>query len=413
MYETLFKHPAVLGRYREGSYAEARERFVEDCARQGYAPRTLVKIAWVLMAVAPGLDLDKGKISARDIERAVDNRRHFARRPDGAKDAPSSRQLFVHFATAWLRSMDRLEQPADERPFREQIGAFTRYMQDERGLSPVTIATSCERLAWFFDGLRPARVSLHEVTIADIDAFIAKKHAEGWTRSSLSALANSLRCFFHYVESQGWCAPGLATAIDSPRLYVREGIPEGPAWEDVQRLLDGARGDSPADIRDHAVLLLLALYGLRRGEVAALHLDDLDWERETICVTRPKTRGSQRYPLLRAAGDAILRYLREVRPSCEHRELFLALTGPFRPLSPASISAVAHARLTALDIKAPRRGAHCLRHACAGHLLDEGFSLKQIGDHLGHRNANSTMGYTKVDLNGLRQVAELDLGALS
>lgn len=413
MYETLFKYPAVLGRYREGPYAEARERFVEDCARQGYAPRTLVKIAWVLMAAAFDLDLDKGKISAQDVEHAVDRRRHFARRPEGAKDAQSSRQLFIHFATAWLRSMDRLEQPADERPFREQIGAFTRYMRDERGLSPVTIKSRCERLAWFFDGLQPPRDCLREVTIAGIDAFIEKKHDEGWTRSSLSVLAGSLRSFFHYAESQGWCAPGLAAAIDLPRLYMREGLPEGPAWEDVQRLLDGARGDRPVDIRDHAILLLLALYGLRRGEVAALRLDDLDWERETICVTRPKTRGSQRYPFLPVVGNAILRYLREVRPCCQHRELFLALTGPFRPLTARSISAVAHARLTALDIKSPRRGAHCLRHACAGHLLAEGFTLKQIGDHLGHRNANSTMDYTKVDLNGLRQVAELDLGALS
>jgi site-specific recombinase XerD len=231
---------------------------------------------------------------------------------------------------------------------------------------------------------------LREVTITGIDAFIEKKHDEGWTRSSLSVLAGSLRCFFHYAESQGWCAPGLAAAIDSPRLYMREGIPEGPAWEDVQRLLDGACSDSPVDVRDHAILLLLALYGLRRGEAAALSLDDLDWERETICVTRPKTRGSQRYPLLPVVGDAILRYLQEVRPSCQHRELFLALTGPFRPLTARSITAVAHARLTALDIKPPRRGAHCLRHACAGHLLAEGFTLKQIGDHLSAFSVRAT-----------------------
>jgi site-specific recombinase XerD len=97
-------------------------------------------------------------------------------------------------------------------------------------------------------------------------------------------------------------------------------------------------------------------------------------------------------------GDAILRYLREARPSCSHRALFLAIAAPMRPLSATSITAVAHARLTTLGIASPSRGAHCLRHACAGHLLDSGFSLKQIGDHLGHRSANSTLHYTKVDL---------------
>ena len=73
---------------------------------------------------------------------------------------------------------------------------------------------------------------------------------------------------------------------------------------------------------------------------------------------------------------------------------------------------IVHSRLEALEIELPRRGAHCLRHACARHLLDAGFSLKQIGDQLGHRNPETTRIYTKVDLNGLRQVGEFDMGDL-
>jgi integrase/recombinase XerD len=63
-----------------------------------------------------------------------------------------------------------------------------------------------------------------------------------------------------------------------------------------------------------------------------------------------------------------------------------------------------------LGIEAPRYGPHALRHACAGRLLSEGLSLKEIGDHLGHRSLNSTRVYAKVDLNGLRGVAAFDLG---
>jgi integrase len=158
--------------------------------------------------------------------------------------------------------------------------------------------------------------------------------------------------------------------------------------------------------------MLLAVYGLRRGEVAGLRLDDLDWEGELIHITRPKQRRAQHYPLLPAVGDAILRYLREVRPRCNTRALFLTLGAPIRPLSAASITPIAHGRLSRLGLKLSPRGAHCLRHACASHLLASGFSLKQIGDYLGHRSANSTLSYTKVDLIGLRQVAELDLGEL-
>ena len=69
-------------------------------------------------------------------------------------------------------------------------------------------------------------------------------------------------------------------------------------------------------------------------------------------------------------------------------------------------------RLGALGIHVPRRGPHSLRHACAGRLVAEGFSLKEIGDHLGHRSAYATRIYAKVDLVGLREVANFDLGGL-
>jgi Site-specific recombinase XerD len=321
--------------------------------------------------------------------------------------------MFIHFATEWLRYLDCLQQ-TEEAPnaFMAQIDAFACHMRDERGLSPVTISTRCERLTWFFAGLCPPRDTLSAIIVADVDAFIESKSKKGWTRASLAALASSLRSFFAFAEARGWCPSGITAVIESPRLYTREGIPEGPGWDDVQRLLVATSGDRPADIRDHAILMLLAVYGLRRGEVAALRLDDLDWEGESIHITRPKQRRAQRYPLLHAVGEAILRYLREVRPRCGHRALFLTLGAPIRPLSAPSITPVAHAHLSRLGLTLSPRGAHCLRHACASHLLASGFSLKQIGDHLGHRSANSTLSYTKVDLTGLRQVAELDLGAL-
>ncbi len=126
-------------------------------------------------------------------------------------------------------------------------------------------------------------------------------------------------------------------------------------------------------------------------------------------MTRPKQRCTQQYPLDPEVGEAIVRYLKEARPRCHHRELFLTLHAPIRPLQPNCISPIVRSRIDALGIQVPRRGAHCLRHACARHLLAAGFSLKQIGDQLGHRSAAATRVYVKVDLDGLRQVAELDL----
>jgi hypothetical protein len=178
----------------------------------------------------------------------VDNRWHFVRRPKDATDTASSRETFIHFVSAWLRNMDLFADAMVERRFGDRIDAFAAYMRDERGLSAVTISTRIERLVWFFDSLPPPRASVAGITIADIDVFIAEKHDEGWSRASLCQLVGSLRSFFKFAEVRGWCTCGLAAAITSPRLYMREGIPEGPIWQEAQRLLVETRDDRPVSV---------------------------------------------------------------------------------------------------------------------------------------------------------------------
>jgi len=50
------------------------------------------------------------------------------------------------------------------------------------------------------------------------------------------------------------------------------------------------------------------------------------------------------------------------------------------------------------------------RHACATHLLAQGLSLKEIGDHLGHRSTSATSTYAKVNMAALHEVGAFDLG---
>lgn len=79
--------------------------------------------------------------------------------------------------------------------------------------------------------------------------------------------------------------------IVSPRVYRAESLPRGPCWNDVQRLIATTEGDRPQDLRDRAVLLLLAVYALRSSEVRALKLDDVDWERNLLFIPRTKPSG--------------------------------------------------------------------------------------------------------------------------
>lgn len=104
-----------------------------------------------------------------------------------------------------------------------------------------------------------------------------------------------------------------------------------------------------------------------------------------------------------------LRYLWNVRARSDHREVFLTLIAPYRPLAVDGLGEVVRRRLHALQLKLPHYGSHVLRHACATHLLEQGLSLKEIGDHLGHRSPQTTRIYAKVDLAALRIVGDFQL----
>jgi site-specific recombinase XerD len=206
-------------------------------------------------------------------------------------------------------------------PFADKIAEFTAYRRDERGLSPATIRNQNWHVEKFLCWLSEQNRDFAVVCLEDIDAFLAGKGKEGWCRVSVATSAKALRAFFLFAATRWWCTRNIAFGIVGPRLFQHEGLPIGPPWPEVQRLIGSTVGDSARDIRDHAILILLATYGLRSSEVAGLRLEDVNWESEIISITRPKQRRAQEYPLVSAAGEAILRYLQWVRPSCTQREI--------------------------------------------------------------------------------------------
>jgi site-specific recombinase XerD len=416
MFEGLFTYPNVLARHQQGPESSKRACYLTRLAGQGAARETLLRIARELLIIAERLDLSAGRrIGHEEIEAAAQRwaeYQHTRKRTGGEK---WSKRLFQDVAAAWLRFLGQLEEPSVGEPkiHSEHVDDFIAYQRDERGLSPSTLAAQRWQVENFLGHLGAEKSSIAAITIIDVDAFLDLKGRDGWSRVSIATCAHALRAFFRHAQRRQWCSPGLASAIDAPRLFRQEALPRGPAWTDVQRLLESTEGTAPRDLRDHAILKLLAIYGLRSGEVRRLRLEDIDWARAAITVTRPKQRKTQYYPLAASVGDAIVSYLQQARPRCHRRELFLTLAAPFRPLSAGAVYHVVASRLDALDIQSLRAGPHGLRHACATHLVAQGLSLKEIGDHLGHRSAYATRTYARVDLAGLREVGAFDLGGLS
>jgi site-specific recombinase XerD len=281
-------------------------------------------------------------------------------------------------------------------------------------LAPSTIHLYCSTVRAFLGWIRSTGTCVSEVTASRLDeGFLVLFANKGYSPVSLRRFVTHLRRFFRFAEQRGWCRPGLASCLKACRGFTQTTLPSGPSWDEVRRVIALTEGDQPVAIRDRAVLLLLAVYGLRVGEVVQLRLDDFDWQREVLTMTRPKSARSQVFPLSRSVGDALIRYLKEVRPKTTRREVFLTHCAPLRPIQRGTVYLIVSRTLRVICPSLPHHGPHALRHACATHLLNEGLSLKEIGDYLGHRDLDTTRSYARVDLVGLRKVADFDLGGLS
>jgi integrase/recombinase XerD len=154
-------------------------------------------------------------------------------------------------------------------------------------------------------------------------------------------------------------------------------------------------------------LTLLTGYGLRAGEITGLRLEDVGWRSETLRIRHSKTSAYSELPLLPEVGNAILDYLRKGRPKTPAREIFIRTCAPYRALkSGSSLHKLISLRLNAAGIDPQgRRGPHAFRHARAISMLRAGVPIKEIGDVLGHRSADSTNTYLKLASEDLRAVA--------
>jgi integrase/recombinase XerD len=416
MLEELFTLPRTLEKYQLAPLAKQRLRYLQHLKQAGAKRLTLLKCANDQLSLVRLLDLKEGdKVSVSRVEAAA----AIWSQPKGRRwprpASPKARIRFVNHSVRWLRFSSCLDEALEVRhPHGAEVDAFKTWMRSERGLSEATIQDYCTTANQFFNWLTASGAPLISVKIADIDGAIAAKKALGTCgRRTIHDYAQRLRAFFHFAEARGWCVPGLAVGIIPSRFMPDEAPPKGLKRGDVLRLLASTEGNRPADKRDRAILMLFVAYGLRAGEVRSLQLDDIDWENELIRVRCPKPGRTHCYPLSRGVGQAILSYIREVRPSGFGRTLFFTSRSPIQPFGRSALGKIVRDRLNGLGVTAGKRGTHALRHAAAQHLLDHGMPMKVIGDFLGHRNPTSTAIYAKVNLNALREVGNFDLGGLA
>lgn len=413
MFQQLFKYGGVVERHRRAPLSAERERFLLQLHEEGRATETLFRIARELLCIVTILKITPAAgITSDDIASGAKRWARKQRRRGRAKTDKWSQLLFVSVATNFCRFLGILiEEPkVDEQElFEPLLHHFAESLRSERGLAEKTI----EHYFWYVKDLlrwgEKCDLQFRDICPIHIDQYLAERSVAGWSRVSTADAAGALRVFFRHAFREGWCQISIADTIQSPRIYRQEGLPAGPSWQDVVALIESLNTEQTRDIRDRAIILLCAMYGLRSAEVRQLALDDIDWENRRLSIWRPKQQRRQEYPLAESVGQAIIKYLSVGRPASSRREVFLSLRAPFRPISGGAIYRAIKNRFKALGIVSKRQGPHSLRHACATRLVEQGLSFKEIGDHLGHRSTSATLIYAKVDLNSLRRVADLSM----
>jgi integrase len=138
-----------------------------------------------------------------------------------------------------------------------------------------------------------------------------------------------------------------------------------------------------------------------------MRLKDIDWDSGTLCVLG-KGRREVRLPLPQDAGEALIDYIANVRPSADTDRVFLCVNAPIRPIAnSSSISGIVCRALQRAGIEnAPSKGAHLLRHSAATGMLRAGASLDAIASVLRHQSADTTAYYAKVDFELLGSITQ-------
>ncbi len=213
---------------------------------------------------------------------------------------------------------------------------------------------------------------------------------------TLAAEASVLRSFF------SWLAARRVVLFD-PAEHLKLGdrtqpLPKAVLTEAEVRVLLSAPGHDVLGLRDRAILETLYSTGLRRAELCALDLYDLDPAGELVRVRQGKGGRDRVVPIGAAALTAIRRYLRDARPELvatpKEPALFVAAITRKR-LNVKTLNLLVRKHAEAAGITR-RVTPHVLRHTCATDLLRGGADIRHVQAILGHASVATTQIYTRV-----------------
>jgi integrase/recombinase XerD len=222
-------------------------------------------------------------------------------------------------------------------------------------------------------------------------------HVDAWTRklgeidgrapATVGRKLSTVSGFYRYAVNEEIIGRNPVSAVRRPRVGT-DSQTTGLSKDELGALLEAASAHSP---RTNALLLLLAMNGLRISEALGADVTDLDSERghRVLRITR---KGGKRatVPLAPRTADAIDQYLQGRTDG----PLFATSSGG--RLDQVAVWRLLR-RLAAIAVPAKARSIHPhdLRHAFVTLALDAGVSLRDVQDAAGHADPRTTRRYDR------------------
>lgn len=173
-------------------------------------------------------------------------------------------------------------------------------------------------------------------------------------------------------------------------------------------MLNSFNQSSAVGVRNYAMVLMAVRLGMRASDICSIEFKNIHWDRNTIEFVTEKTGKATVLPLTADVGNAIIKYLKDVRPDSQSTHIFLRMQAPYVKLNPAAMHSIVTKafRDAGIVAKAGRRhGPHALRASLATEMLEKEIPLPVISETLSHSNTDTTKIYLKVDMRHLRRIA--------
>ena len=318
-------------------------------------------------------------------------------------------KTFKAVSKGWLGYIGVLKHTLKEEPRdHNMIIDYIEWAKSMKGLSDGTLEGRYSMLKDFSFFIQ-RKTDIANLSLFVIDEYLQYRYNAGCSKRTLSCLTTIIREYVKFLNFKGICNV-YVEGIRHPKEYSLSTLPSAPSWDIVEKLLYFYDTSSKVGKRNTAIMALLAIYGMRTSEVSRLKLKDIDWEKRLLSSRHLKNGRVLTISLAPYVYNLIIDYILNGRNNTRNiEEVFMTDVMPYRSLTRGCIYQIVSNAYKGLGIPINIKhiGGHSLRHACASHLINNGISLKEIGDILGHRLQDTTRIYSKIDIVSLRKVSQI------